>query len=374
MTSYSMTSIPILRDGVEVFIYPPQEKGCTVLFLFLASRRRLKIVCQRRYANLLEELAKNQPLQVSLANSGVVLDIKTKKFFEFLQREGIVVWGDPFDTNILPREYIEKYKRQLSFLLDITKSPEESLRIQKKIYDTHIALVGLGAVGCAFLVQLCMLGFRNFTLIDCAAIEENDVSRTLYHVDRQAGMLKTKAAEQLVHEFGFDPQTYLYNEVITVNTDIKKMLKGVSLIVNTADEPYIGYINIFLSRYAVRHNIPLLAGGGFDAHLGSLGELIVPFVTPCADCYATYFQESLKDWKPVAHPVQERRGWFGGLGSLSAFSAASGALTIFSFLLHEGRMTKQQGGRGEFLFHDYMLDSFIVERDAHCITCCGEKR
>lgn len=373
MISYSMASTPSLRDGVEVFIYPPRDGGCTVLFLFLASRRRLKIVCQQKYASLLEELAKDQPLRVSLENSGVVLDVKTKKFFDFLQKEGIVVWDDPFDTSILPREYIEKYKRELSFLFDVTKSKEKAIQVQKKIFDTHITLIGLGAVGCTFLIQLCMLGFRKFTLVDHTCVEENDVARTVYFVNRQLGMPKTEAAKKLAEEFCFEPEIDLYDEMITTKTDIAKILKGTSIVVNSADEPYVGYINIFLSRYTIRHNIPLLASGGFDAHLGSLGELMIPFVTPCADCYATYFQDSLKDWKPVPHPVQERKGWFGGLGSLSAFSAASGALTIFSYLLDKDGKAEQQGGRGEFLFHDYTLDSFVVQRDAHCPTCRGEK-
>jgi len=144
-------------------------------------------------------------------------------------------------------------------------------------------------------------------------------------------------------------------------------------MVNTADEPYVGYTNIKLSRYALQHDIPLMAAGGFDAHLASLGELLVPHVTPCADCYATYFHESLKDWKPIPHPVKEREGWFGGLGSLSAFSASTAALDILTYFMNPEDKRAVAGGRGEFHFHDYSLDTFTVERDAHCQSC-GEGR
>jgi len=117
----------------------------------------------------------------------------------------------------------------------------------------------------------------------------------------------------------------------------------------------------------------VLAAGGFDAHLASLGELLIPHVTPCADCYATFFHESLKDWKPIPHPVKEREGWFGGLGSLSTFSASTAVLDILGYFMNPEDRKAAPGGRGEFLFHDYSLDTFVVERDKEC-QFCGEER
>ena len=35
-------------------------------------------------------------------------------------------------------------------------------------------------------------------------------------------------------------------------------------------------------KYKIAHYI----AGGFDAHLASTGELIIPYVTPCVECYA----------------------------------------------------------------------------------------
>lgn len=84
-------------------------------------------------------------------------------------------------------------------------------------------------------------------------------------------------------------------EPLTTETALNSLISDTDLVINTADEPYIGYSSVLLSRYCVPRRIPLLVAGGFNAHLGSLGELIIPGVTPCADCYADYFQETLKD-------------------------------------------------------------------------------
>lgn len=369
MIQLSWTSTPELRDGVEVFLYPIQENSSHVLFLFLSNRRRLRIKCEPAFAALLKQFAKRQPLGHSLANVGLDLNDETIHFISFLEKEGIITLRDPLETTLLPIGYVEQYKRQLYFLIDILKSPQKALEVQKKIYDAHVTLFGLGAIGSGILLQLCMMGFRNFTLIDYALIEENDIARAMYKTDADEGNQKTQAARALVEATAFEPSVRTYDTTLKTTTELNDIINETSIIINTADEPYIGYTNIKLSRYALSRGIPLFVAGGFDAHLASFGELLIPHVTPCADCYATFFEDSLKNWKPIPHPVKERQGWFGGLGSLSAFSSSVATLKILSYFLdHDGNDTVA-GGRGEFLFHNYSLDTFTVGRDTSCQSC-----
>jgi len=369
MTQLSETSAPELRDGVEVFLYPEKEGERQVLFLFLSNRRRLRIKCKPSFGALIRELSKSQSLAQSLRHSSLTLDKETEAFLSFLEAEGILTFSNPLETDLLPSEYVEQYKRQLYFLFDILKSPRKAHEVQKRIFDAQIAVFGLGAIGSGILQQLCMMGFRQFVLVDYADVEGSDIARTPYRIATQIGFHKTEAAKALVKDLAFDPQVALHNITLKTNTDLDDLVQGTSLIVNTTDEPYVGYTNIKLSRYALQHGIPLVAAGGFDAHLASLGELLIPHVTPCADCYASFFHESLKGWKPVPHPVKEREGWFGGLGSLSTFSASTAALDILGYFLNTEERKTAPGGRGEFLFHDYSLDTFVVERDKDCQSC-----
>ncbi|MBA3014087.1 MAG: ThiF family adenylyltransferase, partial [Proteobacteria bacterium] len=329
------TSTPELRDGVEVFLYPVQEGSSKVLFLFLSSRRRLRIKCKPAYAGLLKQFARHQPLASSMANVGLDLNNETINFISFLNNEGIITIQDPLETNLLPVNYVEQYKRQIYFLIDILKSPQKALEVQRKIFDAHITIFGLGAIGSAILLQLCMMGFRQFTLIDYAQIEADDIARTMYKTALDDGKQKTQAARTLAEETAFDPYVQTYDTTIKTTTELNDIIRKTSIIINTADQPYIGYTNIKLSRYALNRGIPLLVAGGFDAHLASFGELLIPHVTPCADCYATFFEDSLKNWKPIPHPVKERQGWFGGLGSLSAFSSSVATLKILSYFLDQ---------------------------------------
>lgn len=371
MIKLSKASTPELRDGVEVFLYPSKKKSTKVLFLFLSNRRRLQISCKPAFAALLKQLAKKQPLSTSLESAGLEQNSETINFLSFLEEEGIITLANPLDTDLLPAKYIDQYKRQIYFLIDILKSPQKALEVQKIIFDAHITLFGLGAIGSGILLQLCMMGFRNFTIVDHAQIEENDIARTPYKVDIHLEQQKTSAAQQIIYDTAYDPHIQKYDVLLKTTTNIDDFIKGTSMLVNTADEPYIGYTNIKLSRYALKHNIPLFVAGGFDAHLASLGELLIPNITPCADCYATFFENSLKSWKPIPHPVKDRESLFGGLGSLSNFSSSAAALEILSYFINQDEDHSEPGGRGEFLFHDYSLDTFTVERDEECQYCGG---
>lgn len=333
----------------------------------------MRIKCKPAFATLLKELSKSQPLAESLGHSKLTLDDETATFLSFLNEEGIISLFDPLETDILPAEYVEQYKRQLYFLLDILRTPQKVIEVQKRIFNARITVFGLGAIGGNILQQLCMMGFRKFTLVDYAVIEENDIARTPYRIATQIETPKIQAAKALVDDLAFDPLVRLHHTTLRTQTVLDDLLRETSLVVNTTDEPYIGYTNIKLSRYALQHNVALVAAGGFDAHLASLGEILIPHVTPCADCYASFFHESLKDWKPIPHPVNEREGWFGGLSSLSTFSASTAAIEILTYFMNTNGPQAASGGRGEFTFQDYRLDSFTVEKDIRCLSC-GDKQ
>jgi hypothetical protein len=159
-----------------------------------------------------------------------------------------------------------------------------------------------------------------------------------------------------------------FNISLNIDTNLNDYLYDVDFIINAADEPYIGYTSLKLSRYCVSTLKPLFIAGGFDAHLASIGELIIPNVTPCSDCYANYFQKALENWKPIVHPVENRSIAFGGINSMSVFSASTSSLTILKYFINEENIN-EIGGRGEFLFPNYNLDTFEVYRNAECRVC-----
>lgn len=359
-----------LRDGVDVYISP----DAVVHFVFLSTRKRLRLRVTPLLIECLEWLdgsASVLELDERYVARASSLDIKHSSsfidFIQYLYGKGILVRKDWMHNAFCPEE-VERYSRQLNFFLDIEESEAAATALLKRIMDCRVAMIGVGAVGSWILRELVQIGFQRFTIVDPRKLKPADRTRNAIFDHRLIGEPKAMVAERFVHSQALKPETRAVQSPLDIDTNVEELIGAdVDLIINTADEPYIGATSIKLSRFCVAKGLPLLVAGGFDAHLASLSEMIVPGQTPCSDCYAKHFEETLRGWKPISHPIVDRRRGFGGLPSLSAFAASAAVLKIVRLLSEKGGDVEQ--GRGEFLFDQYNIDSFKVGRNPECPTC-----
>ena len=360
---------PYLRDGVDVYIREDFE----LHFVFLASRKRIIV---RASSALIESLVwldgtkSKADLFQQFADTYVDERVENfKAFLSYLAGLGIVA-NPNWDTELgLGDSVLALQKRQLAFLLDVLGTPKRVAEVQLKFGSARITCFGTGAVGSWLLRLLIGMGFRNFNLIDHGKCDSSDISRHAFHGSTgwAEGTSKVKATAAAMREHFSDMSITTFDEPLTTTSDLAKLIpKSTDLVINAADEPYIGYTSVLLSRHCVPRRLPLLVAGGFDAHLASLGEMIVPYETPCADCYADFFRDALADWIPISHPVAERSKGSGGLCGLSVFSASAAAMSIMR--LFSG-FSFSESGRGELIFDHYALENFRVERREDCLIC-----
>lgn len=354
---------PWIRDGVDVYL----ARDGILHFVFLATRKRIQVNVHRDLVDTLEWFDGTQTVE-NLESR--FQRIKTRPIFltpfvEYLHSKGIVVEKN-WMTRFISETDSRRFSRQLNFFLDLEGSAERACRLFKRILGLRVAIFGLGAVGSWITTELMQMGCKYFVLVDPNRLSSSDVSRHAFFSTEGIGVPKVDVAAKHIWVHSPDAKCYPIKEWLGFDTDIAKMAGDCDLMINTADEPYIGATSVKLSRYCVKESKPLLVAGGFDAHLGSLGELIVPGKTPCADCYAGYFSKSLKDWRPERHPVWDRRTGSGGLVLLSAFSASCATTKILRFLIdHED----VDHGRGELLYTEYSVEKFNVDRDPECPVC-----
>ncbi len=360
---------PYLRDGIDVYVRGDEE----VHFVFLATRARvvLKVrACLVQGLAWLDGTSTSESLVRRMVEKhGTEAGVNFRSLIDYLESKGIVV-----EPNWLERSGLDEYtaavqRRQLSFLLDILGTPEQAVAAQRRIAEARLVCFGVGAVGGWLLKQLLGLGFRRFVIVDHDTVSPSDVNRHAFFDARDVALGEAKAAAvaRVVRDQYRLVEIDALDVALTTQTKLERLIPGdASLVINAADQPYIGYTSVLLSRFCVPRRLPLLVAGGFDAHLGSLGEMIIPGVTPCADCYADHFAEALKDWVPIEHPVVDRRDAAGGLCSLSVFSAGAAAMHAMRLFTGEGQ---QAGGRGELLYDGYSLDSFEVQRRCNCPVC-----
>ncbi len=368
-TDVTSVATPYLRDGIDVYVRGEEE----VHFVFLATRTRIVLRVRPYLVNSLAWLdgTSTSDALVGRMNDmhGAEAGCQLLAFLSYLEQKGIVVDPNWLDCSELDPLTVATQQRQLSFLLDVLGTPQRAIAVQRRITGARLVCFGLGAVGSWLVRQLLGLGFRRFVFVDHDTVCESDVARHAFFDATDATANRSKAtatAERIRAQFqGADIEVRTTS--LTTRTPLDEVIPAdTSLVINAADQPYIGYTSVLLSRFCVSRRLPLLVAGGFDAHLGSLGEMIIPGITPCADCYAEHFSEALKDWKPVEHPVSDRREAAGGLCSMSVFAAGSAAMQVLRLFTGEGVPVS---GRGEMLFDSYSLETFTVQRRPDCPVC-----
>lgn len=277
------------------------------------------------------------------------------------------------NSNILSLRDLERYARQINYFSEFLGSEEAGIKAQRKLMNTSILVFGCGAVGGDIALELIMAGVQKIALYDFDVVEKSDMSRHMYFKEEYVGKKKIDVLANKLKEIDNRIEVSTYDMSMKPEDEIESIIVQNDFIINTLDEPYIGYTSSKISRICVKHKIPHFIGGGFDAHLASTGELIIPYVTPCVECYAMHFKDKLKDWKPKKHPVKTRYTEIGGLASMSLFSASYASIEIIKQIAGLVDMTDTFKVRGELLFNDMSLTYLNVKKNPECPVCGGKK-
>lgn len=356
-----------IRDSVDVYLI-----GDDLLCVyFISSRQRISFMVSKPIVDLFEKLDGKKCVDDILAELASKYGVATKDFLPIL--------GKMHKTKILSEcgscdncaVDNERYDRQINYFSDFFADICDAVRAQEKLQNSRIAIFGCGAVGGDIALLLAMSGVGSFYLVDDDVVSTADAARHMYYNPSYVGQLKIKALSETLLKINKNAKVHQISLRLNPDTKLDDILGNVDFVVNTMDEPYIGYTAAKLSRDCFRLGLPHYIAGGFDAHLASTGEFVVPYITPCVECYATHFKRSLAGWKPRKHPVVKRYREIGGLSSMSLFSASYAVIDIVKYLAGLQSVWEIAKSRGEFLITDMSLQYLDVARDPQCPVCGG---
>lgn len=359
-----------IRDSVDLFLYD----NVYLTAYYMNTRKRKTFRVDENMLKLIECIDGKKSIgEICTCMSRV--EIKEDDVMQTISKliDFHIVSIVAEDFQILSREYFEKYHRQINYFCEFLGGEEDGLIAQKKIIDSCLLIYGCGSVGGDIAIQLAMAGVESFILYDYDRVEKTDASRHLFFNAGEIGHYKTEVLAHRLKMINPKIKAECINERMTPTTEITSLISKASFIVNTLDEPYIGYTSSKISRISIEQNKAHYIAGGFDAHLASTGELVIPFITPCVECYAGFFKETLKDWKPKKHPVQKRYDKIGGISPMTLFSSSFASIEIIKYIT--GMVNEEDcfKTRGELLFPSLTLSYLDVKRDPNCIICGGKK-
>lgn len=357
-----MSIIYKIKDSVDLFL-----TGDIITAYFVNTRIQKRFKVNERAIQLLETIDGKKSMH-EIANE-IEMDYTELQFFcEKLEKLKILL-KVKVSHSILSKEVIEKFDRQLNYFMEFLETKEAAYNAQKNVDNTKFLVFGVGAIGANIAMQLVMAGANNITLYDYDIVNESDITRHIYFSEEYIGMKKVDALSIELQKINPNVSITKIDEFMHPSSEIVDYIKVNDFVINTLDEPYIGYTSAKISRICTPLRIPHFIAGGFDAHLASTGELIIPGITPCVECYATYFKEALKDWKPKVHPVKERFTEIGGLSSMSLFSSSFAVTEIIKYITEIVPILESYKTRGELLFKDLNLTYITLGKNSDCKVC-----
>lgn len=283
----------------------------------------------------------------------------------FLNQEYILIeQNEEYPWELIKNEY-----RLINFLEDYCHSTREVREALDKLANAKVMIVGLGAVGSFIATYLAKSRVRNFILVDSDVVDISNIHRQYYFED-QIGESKLDAISK---ELRFiNPKVVV--EKINDNLDENffenlKISSDMQLIINCADEPSVDVTSRIIAKYAMKHRIPHIVGGGYNLHLTLVGQSIIPYKTACFECFQIFLEKLNNPILLNVRKLYRENRKVGSFPPLSGIASSLAALDAFKILIGRYDILQQANKRIEFNLKAHQFNSMLVERDPNCSWC-----
>ena len=356
---------PKLRSSVSVV-----DLGNDVIEFFLTNtRRQVRIkVSSKKILELILQL--DGELTIDEIANKYNLDNDTKeyliKFLMFLESKSIIVDND----NINIEDY-NKYRRVINFIEDFSGNKIETNEMWSNIRNSHVVIIGLGAVGSWVSALLVQNGVEKFTLIDNDTVDITNLHRQFGFSENDIGLLKTDVIEKRLKEFNKNVKVTKVNRFLDDKLLDEYINYKVDLIINCADKPNVDTTSLWVGEYCMKNNIPHIIGGGYNLHLSLIGQTILPFKSACVKCFEKELNRINEiDTKTLRKlNIKNRKiGSFGPMCSIIASMIAMEAVKVLSKKIVPANLNR----RGEFNIYDMDIKYHNIGRDNSCEWCSDE--
>lgn len=372
-----------IKESIDVYVFNERtdSKNLKIQFYRINTREKITIETTKVSSEIVAKIdGSKTPLEIIKQLNYEISEEELKEFFQYLENEGIITENNRKITEDSP---LFRYTRQINFFQDLLPSLDP-IEVQNSLSEKKITIIGCGAIGSTIAILLTRAGILNFTLVDNKRLTSSSLQRHLYAFKNNIGEMKTDELEKYLKKINSKVHVEKHNVKIVPNSDLDLIIpQDCDLVINTADEPYIGHLTLKIGRYTWQKNIAMYVAGGFDAHLMSTGELISKGITPCADCCSNTFRKALKDWKPEYteyNPdlIRKKQEFIdkisdfqvsrsGGMSSQSLFSASYSTINIINYLTKN--TSSLRTSRGEYIINHGKMTWFEMEKQDDCQYC-----
>ncbi len=167
---------------------------------------------------------------------------------------------------------MERYSRQILF----SSIGEEG---QKKLLQSHVFIVGAGALGCASAEMLTRAGIGKITIIDRDYVDWSNLGRQQLYTEDDAEQKLPKAVAAKKHLQNINSDIEIEAIVGDFSLDFEEDVQDADLIIDGTDNFETRF---FINDLAMKYEIPWIHGAVVRSY--GLSVSIIPEQTPCLHC------------------------------------------------------------------------------------------
>jgi len=246
----------------------------------------------------------------------------------------------------LTNEQIRRYSRQIVL-------KEVGGIGQRKLLNSKISLIGLGALGSPAAYYLAAAGVGSLQIIDFDIVELSNLHRQILHFTKDINKQKTKSAVEKLNLLNPDCTIEILNERITANNS-KDILKGSDYVIEGSDNIST---KMLINDTCINLKIPFTIAGVLRFH----GQIMTVVPKDKTSCYRCVFGDITEGDPSMSCSQAGVIGLVPGvLGCLEANEAIKSILSIGELITNK------------IMYIDLLRNSFDfieVHRDNNCIAC-----
>lgn len=257
------------------------------------------------------------------------------------------------------------YSRQIEYfesLFDV----ENGQKIQDKISDMHIVIVGTGGIGTWTSLFLTQIGVKKITLIDDDIVNISNIPRQVLFNFKDIGKKKVLVLKERLSLINNDVEIDTLSFKITEDDIILDKINNFDLVINCADSPNVSTTSKWINNYCYPRNIPFTVGGGYSIHSSKIGTTIIPRKTPCWECY-------IKDTENTFYDVEREilvpayRDFKGALNIACVLTSAIQTLDIIRYISDNDPFFKSSTGEWDLRSLDFHY--YYFKKQPNCAIC-----
>jgi len=149
---------------------------------------------------------------------------------------------------------------------------------QKKLANSHVVVIGCGALGTTIANNLARSGIGHIKLIDRDIIELNNLQRQNLFNEHDVGLPKASIAAEKLKDVNSEIKIDSVIDDVT-HKNIENLIKDVDVVLDGTDNMLVRFL---INDACVKHNIPWVYGGAIETYGMTMN--IIPNKTPCFRC------------------------------------------------------------------------------------------